>query len=181
MFAHPSARGFAAMNTSTSLAHRGRRAAIALLFASIAGCISTVPPAPQLAPRTATTVAAPFGKTWTAVVDVFADKNVGIRTIDRSSGLIVADPVTVSEEGRNSPHSLADCGSTTFASVQTYNQPTSAIYNVRVRGDSTSSTVLVTLRYVGHKGTSTDVIDCASKGTWESAFETAAKVKAEKP
>jgi hypothetical protein len=124
-------------------------------------------------------VAAPFAKTWTAVVDVFADKNIGIRTIDRSSGLVVADPVTVASEDNKHTHSLADCGEVKMGTLATFNQPASAVYNVRVRGDSITSTVLVTIHYTGHQGGSTITLDCSSTGAWEASFETAAKAKAE--
>lgn len=153
---------------------------VQLLVASIAltGCIATVPPAVAPA-RSATTVSASFERTWTAAVDVFADKNVGIRTIDKSSGLIVGDPVRVTMEDEMKPHSLADCGGNDVLSVRRYNQPKTATYNVRVRGDSTRSTVLVTVRWTGQVGKSSDEVDCTSRGVWEGGFETAIAKKAE--
>ncbi len=124
--------------------------------------------------RTPVPVAAAFAKTWEAGVDVFADKNIGIRTLDRSSGLIVADPVSVPIKTRNprTPLELADCGRNEFGY---YEQPTNATYNVRVRGDSVRSTVLVTVRWMSIQTT------CTSTGVWEREFEKLVKEKAEAP
>lgn len=148
-------------------------------FAMTGGCYRTVPPAPATL-RAGTPVAAPFARTWLAAVDAFADKNMGIRTIDRSSGLIVADPVDVPA---NDAGTLADCGAAIVGDIREAIRPTSATYNVRVRAtaDSTSSIVLVTVRFV-HVATSpygTAAADCSSTGAWETAFESAVKAKAE--
>ena len=149
--------------------------ALAALVA-IVGCIPPVPPATPIA-RPPVPVAAPFAKTWEASVDVFADKNIGVRTIDRSSGLIVADPVTVPIKFQNpkTPIEVADCGQ----SYGRYEQPTNATYNVRVRGDTVGSTVLVTVRWVIAETSISREIACTSTGVWEREFEKLVKEKAE--
>lgn len=138
----------------------------------LAGCATAIPPATAIE-RVAAPVAAPFAKTWEASVDAFADKNIGVRTIDRSSGLIVADPVALPFLSRNprTPLALADCGRNEFGY---YEQPANATYNVRVRGDSVRSTVLVTVRWTMMSSTV-----CTSTGVWEREFEKLVKAKAE--
>ncbi len=151
-----------------------------LLVLSLAACVfvPAIPPAPAPV-RLWSPVSAPFAETWMAAVDAFADKNIGIRTIDRSSGLIVADPVSVpapvGAEATRTPSTLADCGRDILGM---YDFPTSAVYNVRVRGDSLSSTVLVSVRWVHVLLTLPETV-CASSGLWETAFEKAIKDKAE--
>ncbi|MGH9897071.1 MAG: hypothetical protein ACREA0_34765, partial [bacterium] len=63
------------------------------LVASI-GC-GYQPPAPPM-PRDATEVTASFGRTWDAVIDEFADRNIPIRTIERASGLIATELLSIS-------------------------------------------------------------------------------------
>lgn len=46
------------------------------------------------------------GRTWDAVIDQFAARNIPIRTIERVSGLIVTDQLTVGREG----YWWANCG-----------------------------------------------------------------------
>jgi hypothetical protein len=143
----------------------------------LAGCAAAIPPVTR-PERAAVPVAATFAKTWDASVDVFADKNIGVRTIDRSSGLIVADPVSVPTRPRDprTPLELADCGRNEFGY---YEQPTNAIYNVRVRGDSARSTVLVTVRWTQASPSPSHQIVCISTGVWEREFEKLVKEKAE--
>ena len=136
-----------------------RRFSCLVTVVLIAGCTPTMPAPP--APRTATPVSASFGKTWNAVVDQFAEQNIPIKTIDRASGLIVADPQRVS-----SGSGIADCGSNGMSALD----PDEATWNVLVRGDSTSSTVKATVRFVitGLYGV---MRECSTTGQWESAFE----------
>ena len=108
---------------------------------AIVGC-SVQAPAPPVPRSGATEVAASFSKTWDAVIDDFASQNVPIKTIDRTSGLIVAERLSVGpEDGKL----WADCGSDMMIGKL---YPTSATYNVLVRGDSTKSTVRVTVRWL---------------------------------
>jgi hypothetical protein len=62
--------------------------------------------------------------------------------------------------------------------------PTSATFNVLVRGDSSKSTVRVTARWVRTgmaRGLSTETVseECGSTGVWESEFEGGIKTAAE--
>jgi hypothetical protein len=147
------------------------------LFAMIISACNAVPSPP--APRSGTSVQASFGKTWDATIDQFAERNIQIKTLDRASGLIVAEPQHVAEGQTD----LADCGK--FFGVAL--NPTDATWNVLVRGDSTRASVKATVRFVhvGEAGsvlatrTKSDVLECSSKGTWETSLETTIKERAE--
>lgn len=140
------------------------------------GCAT--PPAPSVQ-REFATVRAPLAKTWDSVVDVFADQNIPIRTLDRSSGLIIAEPIKV---GRTTDK-LADCGSDMGIPAV----PTDVTYNVRVRGDSSTSMVKVTARWVrvgagrGLAGMSKEPVseECGSTGIWEAQLERNIQARAE--
>jgi hypothetical protein len=148
------------------------RYAIILLAAA---CTYSAPAsvAPERAP---TTVIAPFDRTWTAAIDYFADLNVPIRTLDRTSGFAATEELTVSD---GTSVEWADCGDVDGTPVA----PMRAVYNVRVRGDSARSMVRVTVRWVSAH---TDVwtsqtrgIDCVTTGKWELDAELAIQRRAE--
>lgn len=147
----------------------------------VAGCIQSVPPAAPSAHQ-ATAVAASFGRTWDAVIDDFAANNIPIRTVERASGFISAEPVRVPLTTRNgyarTPDPNADCGSTTILG---YAQPTEATYNVLVRGDSAAATVRATVRWRRAPGGEAPTVDCTTRGAWEQAFEATVKRRAESP
>src|SRR5450759_364363 len=115
---------------------RGMRRQIAAVgVVVLAGCIKPKAPAPPV-PHSAMEVAAPAAKTWDAVIDVFASKNIPIKTMDHSSGFIAAEEMRVprpQKRGEASPY--ADCG--TMNRIPQV--PTHANYNIRVKGDSTRS------------------------------------------
>jgi hypothetical protein len=145
---------------------------------TLAACHIT-PPAPP-APRTAMPVVASFGRTWDAVIDVFAEDGIPIATMDRASGLIVpavsARVVGTPERG---PLDYADCGKNGSGSPIVANQ---ARFNVVVRGDSAQSTVQVRAFYqwvspplLGE----TSAIECSTTGRYETRAETAIKARAE--
>jgi hypothetical protein len=140
----------------------------ALLFL-LSACLHTYEPPPPAQPRDGTRVSASMGQTWDAVIDLFALRNIPIRTIERASGIIATEGLRVGPEGTL----RAYCGKT--GSEQYY--PTTAIYNVLVRGDSMSSTVRTTVRWshidVDHN------LDCTSNYTWELEFEHDVKTHAE--
>ena len=106
--------------------------AVCLLLAAY----SSYRPPPPPTPRDASQVNASMGETWDAVIDLFATRNIPIRTIERASGLIVTDPLRVGEEGK----AWADCG----ALNGRVRGPDRATYNVLVRGDSNEATVRTT-------------------------------------
>jgi hypothetical protein len=121
-------------------------------------------------------VRAPIDRAWNAAVDAFANHNIPIRTIERSSGLIATDALTVSDPAA---FEWADCG----AAGSKRWAPTSAIYNVRVRGDSSNSTVIVTVRWslIGTNPLTHDAynIECQTTGRWENGVELSIKQIAE--
>lgn len=145
-----------------------RNILVVLVGGSMCACASQPPAA--TAPRPATSVSASFGRSWDAVIDVFAEHNIPIRNMERASGLIVTDAMSVTK----SDWEYADCGTI----IGMPRRPTTVSYNVLVRGDSMASTVKVTPRWV-------QVLDatkseaCGSRGTWESAFESRVKATAE--
>src|SRR4051812_31863741 len=140
-----------------------RTCCAALLLLTICACVPKLelqPPAPA-APRTATEVQASQGRTWDAVIDVFAERNIPIRTMDRSSGFIATEQLRV--DATDSLQQWADCGTSRWSNGNTKPKPIGtdqAIYNVLVRGDSSASTVKVTVRWTGQG------INCSSKGIW---------------
>jgi hypothetical protein len=143
---------------------------------SLAACIPTVPPAPPV-PHEAMQVNAPAAKTWDAVIDVFAAKNIPIKTLDHSSGFIAAEEMRVPRpEGRGAESPYADCG--TMNKIPQV--PTHANYNIRVKGDSTRSTVQVTVLWKDVYDVKTgSTTQCSTKGTWETDAETEIKKRAE--
>ena len=129
------------------------------------------PPSPP-APNPAMAVNASFGRTWNAAIDVFAARNIPIETLDRASGLIVAQPEAVpSPQNAAARVALADCGSDALG---TQGYPETAYYNVLVRGDSVRSTVHVTVKWIGDLGTV-----CSTRGIFEQGFAESVKQKAE--
>jgi len=56
-------------------------------------------------------VTSSFGRAWDAVIDVFAEANTPIRTMERASGFIAAELATIpvyTSAQRTFAHSLAD-------------------------------------------------------------------------
>jgi hypothetical protein len=142
-----------------------------LAFALVcAACTSYQAPLPP-APHDATHVSASAGQTWDAVVDVFAARNIPIRTIERATGLVATDELTVGTEGRK----WADCGKLNSVLLG----PDRAIYSVLVRGDSATSSVKVTARWT-HSAAKPGAIECSTNHAWEEGFEAAVKTHAER-
>lgn len=133
------------------------------------GCYAYRPPAPP-APRDGTQVSASSGRTWDAVIDIFAARNIPIRTIERVSGIIATEELSVGPEGRR----WADCGTSSRGRLP----PDHAIYNVLVRGDSSTATVNATVRWVGSTE-KTGLIECSTTHVWEQDFEYDVKTRAE--
>jgi hypothetical protein len=157
------------------------RSLAALVFLGTNGCAFYGPPAAP-APRAAIPVAAPFAVTWDALIDVFAERHIQIRAVDRASGVLVAEPLLI----RDASDSAADCGRGKFLTATP--TATDAVWNILVRGDSSSSSVKATVRFSrvdrGSIGTSahTEVdatTDCESRGIWEAALEKSVKASAE--
>src|SRR6266516_79857 len=112
------------------------------------GCVTYVPPqvaAPEPVPPAP--VRASFDRTWSTVIDFFADRAIPVKTIDRASGYIAAERI-----GAGNNANWADCGKVTGALLSEREgggpvAPQQAVFNVRVRGDSVASTVQVVVRW----------------------------------
>jgi hypothetical protein len=118
-------------------------------------------------------VQASFGKTWDAVIDVFASENMSIQTLDRSSGLIVpAEALYTSAD--TLALRWADCGTETLGRPVV---PARGRFNVVVRGDSARSTVQVRAFWSSAQGPG--FRDCISRGSWETMMEGSIKSLAE--
>lgn len=138
------------------------------------------PPGPPV-PHSAMPVDASFGKTWDAVIDVFAFQNIPIRTLERASGFVAAEVSSVELFPQGKTHPWADCGRMARGIKGGFTnpiwiQPATAFYNVRVKGDSMRSNVQVTVNWRSPAATSGN---CSTKGVWESATEENIKSRAE--
>jgi hypothetical protein len=145
--------------------------------ASLVGCARPTPPGPPQ-PRSATTVGASFGKTWDAVIDVFAERNISIATLDRASGLIVPAEALYTTRDTSSLR-WADCGQTM---MRTPLLPHRARFNVVVRGDSAASSVQVrAFFYLDPASAMATALgfECVSRGTFESDVEADVRARAE--
>lgn len=153
------------------------RKIVPLIAIAATACGQYVPPAPP-APRTATAVGASFNKTWETVVDAFAEQNIQIKTIDKASGIIAAEPQTLTTIAADS---LADCGhsSTGTAMQDKMARSESATWNVLVRGDSARATVKATVRFGFVSLLNGSAYECSSNGRWERGFEQRVKAAAE--
>lgn len=139
-----------------------------------AACVPT--PIQPAAPRTGTPTTASFDKAWKAAIDIFSERNIPIKTLDRSSGLIVAENQTVPATADG----LADCGKVLGTALR----PTAAAWNILIRGDSARANVKANVRFMRTgtaRGLSTQTVteDCASYGVWESSLESEVKARAE--
>jgi hypothetical protein len=155
------------------------RTVAVLALWTLSSCSNVIPPAPP-APHATMVVNAPFARTWDATIDVFAEEHIGISTLNRSSGFIVAKVGRVF--GANSLK-YADCGKSTRGELgQQLNEPSAATWNLVVRGDSTSSTVRASVLFVATLPTfnGDTTIDCSSLGTWKTAVEQRIKARAER-
>lgn len=155
-----------------------RLASLALL--ALAACQSYRAPAPPVA-REPTIVNAPFGRTWDATVDHFAAANIAIRTMDRASGFIAAEPVRVPEPGSAAAaRRLAECYGGDLLTGYAY--PVSAAYNIVVRPaapDSSRTSVRVTARWISSRAADGHPAECNTRGVWESELEARIKARAE--
>lgn len=135
--------------------------AITIAAVLLGACAPYEPPTQQPQSRGSVAVDAPFDSTWNAVIDVFADQNIPISTIDRASGFIAADVQRVGDWAL----AFADCG--TGVGDQPI-APTGAVYNVVVREvGSRETTLRVTPRWTSINGP----FECVSTGTFEETLE----------
>lgn len=124
-------------------------------------------------PVEAAPVQASFDRTWNAVIDAFSERNIPVKTIDRSSGFIATDRIAVVDGQKE----WADCSG---AYYKTY-IPQFATYNVLVRGDSAQATVKVTAIWetIHEYGSDGSPLRCNTKGVWEQGVQARVKAVAE--
>ncbi len=147
------------------------RALVAVVLL-LPACYSYKPPPPApLTPREALEVDASQGQTWDAVIDFFAARSIPIRTIERASGLLASDALSIGP----GEAVWASCG--VFANDTL--RPNWAIYNVLVRGDSTFSTIRTTVRWTYVEEKENRSRECTSTHVWERQMEDEVKSKAE--
>jgi hypothetical protein len=142
-----------------------------LAFALVCVACNSYQAPPPPAPRDATKVRASAGQTWDAVVDLFAARNIPIRTIERATALVATVELPAGAEGRK----WADCGKRKSVLLG----PERAIYNVFVRGDSVTSSVKATVRWT-RSDAKRRVIECSTTYAWEEGFEASVKAHAER-
>jgi hypothetical protein len=136
---------------------------------AVAIAIAACTPPVAVAPNPASPISAGFSKTWNAVIDVLAEDNVPVKTLDRSSGFVVAELATMSLDDLKK---FTSCGGMMDMLVHSEGFGV-ANYNILVRGDSTASTVKVTARFTHGDGV------CQSTNVFESGFQSAVKSRAE--
>ena len=141
------------------------------VIAFLLGC-SPVPPKTYPTPEPAS-ISASFGRTWDAIIEHFAAQSVPIRTIERASGIIVTDEMSVTS-GYASV--WADCGMDVLGTPVPANR---ASYNVLVRGDSSASSVRVTATFRVLNAASAPY-GCVSRGAYEKELLLTVKASAEK-
>lgn len=127
--------------------HR-RPLGLVLLTLATAACSSYRAPALRTSPVPATPIESSAGRTWDALVEYVAERLLSIELIDRSSGLLAV----ATREGFSTPtpparQSLVVLGDTTIANCGSQGSTRygagEARYNILVRGDSSSSRVMV--------------------------------------
>lgn len=160
------------------------------IVAGLSGCFKYTPPSMRPI-RSPSVIAAPFDSTWGAVISWFAERNIPIRTIEKASGIVVAEPSQFDIRNREAildakgkqrretsgagqlmfgPPLYADCGQ--IAGLPPID-PSSAVFNVRVTGDAKSSTFQVNVRFAGTQFSDpkSAAAQCVSTGRWESEIE----------
>lgn len=141
----------------------------AVLASVVAAAASASAPGRHSVNSTAT-IPASYDATWNALIDLFAERNWAIQNLDRSSGLITTDWMTIDEK-------YADCGGSGLATVQ----GTGVRFNVRVKNDDSRSSdvsVNATFRQTRSFDGRTGVVDCVSNGTVEAFVHRAVDARA---
>lgn len=145
---------------------------VGLLVLAIAGCarphVKPIPPPPHRA-----VVAAPYERTWLALIRTLAYENVPLRTVAKDSGVIALDefvtPIGV----------YADCGSLGDIGLQGEALTTFILFVQPVNSKQTQIQINAKMRTQRHrKGSvgpffsrklkSEPVFQCASTGRWEA-------------
>lgn len=156
----------------------GRKASVIAVLA-LAGCLEVIPPTPAPA-RPQATIDASVDATWDAVIEVFASENIPIQTLDRSSGLLVAERVRVS---RSDADRWASCGGVKHGLDPVREiHATHAAFNVLVRSRGEGSTARVTVHWISRNPNDPmrpDHVECETTNEWEAGLEARIKRTAE--
>lgn len=107
-----------------------------------------------------------FDQVWANVIEVFATENITIKTLEKDSGIIVAEPQAVDIR---TLRRLSDCGSMTFH----YVVDGTVGYNVFVREVGGAREVRVNSRITGNFDGPYDsrvVRECISRGAFERSL-----------
>ncbi len=138
------------------------------------GCAAAKAPQPVTlaSSRGITNVQGSFGRTWDAVIDVFGERNIPIKQMERASGFIATDNLALGREDQRSAKFWATC--------ERRLPPTHAVYNVIVRGDSTNTTVKVNVKWERTVGRQIQGTSCESTRAWEICAEDDIKARAER-
>ena len=144
------------------------RASLSVLLAFATGCGPYVRVA-EPAPRSSREVEASFSNVWDAAIDVFSQQNIGIKTLDRASGLIVAETAEVDGFRNLRVKEWSECDGGL--------SPNRVAYNLVIRGDSTRATVRASALWQS-KAYSDGTPRCISKGAWEEGIEASIAARA---
>jgi hypothetical protein len=115
-------------------------------------------------------IRASFGRTWDAAVEYFAQKNEAIRVMERASGFIATEKLSLRDDYDDT---YVDCGT----EGQLRLEPTHVMYNVLVRGDSGGSTLRVTARWELFR--LKNPVECATRYRLEQDIEGQIRAAAE--
>ncbi len=132
------------------------RVATILAMATFAAASATAPKKHDI--QTTAKVTATYDQTWTAVIDLFSERQWPIENMAKDSGLITTDWLRLGSEGDR----YADCGN---KAPLADDRETLVRFNVRVKEEdgATSVAVNAALRRIRSNGT----IDCYSTGVVE--------------
>lgn len=132
-----------------------------VLVGVVAAAASATAPSTHNVKRS-TDVSLDFEATWTAVIDLFADRGWAIDNLDKHSGLITTDWMHLGDD----KDVYADCGGAGISSVH----GTQIRFNVRVKpaGDSTELTVNTKFRQLRSFDGVASEVECASRGAVEA-------------
>jgi hypothetical protein len=147
---------------------KSRHAVASLAVLLLSSCMSPPKPAPK---RASVAVAASFGRTWDATLNLFASRRIQVVSKDRKEGTITTEAVVLG----NPDTTWADCGKSGVQNKVLH--PELGRATAKVQGDSTASEIHVSVMWLSSAGQV--VAECSSSGKWESAFESEVKRRAE--
>ena len=147
-----------------------RSARLAFLLVAFA----CAPPG-RYAPLQPKGIDASFGKTWDALIEVLAERNLPVRAIDRSSGFVSAEVGPVRSEEFDE---VTDCGGVVRQVLAgTASENMTARYSVLVRGDSVKSTIKVSAKFIKAGDAPRE---CPSRNVFERELQSEVKSRAER-